>query len=185
MKTIGHLTYCEIDLRAVEHNLNEIVKLASKNKFSLPTRPCSKRKIKDIETVLAVVKADAYGHGVNKIAALLDKKGVGFFGVSDIHEGVALREAGIKKPILLFGVAGFSFLALAGVLGIYLLVEFFRGTLNPDRPLMTVLILLIIGGLQFVSLGLVGTQIVQLRKEVYRIQMENRRLERQISGEKR
>ena len=36
-----------------------------------------------------------------------------------------------------------------------------------------------------VSLGLVGTQIVQLRKEVYRIQMENRRLERMISDEKR
>jgi hypothetical protein len=48
-----------------------------------------------------------------------------------------------------------------------------------------VLVLLVIGGLQFVSLGLVGTQIVQLRKEVYRIQMENRRLERMISGEKR
>ncbi len=90
-----------------------------------------------------------------------------------------------EKPILLFGVAGFFFLAAAFAIGLYLLLEFFRGALNPDRPLMTVLILLIIGGLQFVSLGLVGTQIVQLRKEVYRIQMENRRLERAISDERR
>ena len=89
-----------------------------------------------------------------------------------------------EKPILLFGLTGLAFLAIAFFIGLYLLVEFSRGTLNPDRPLMMVLLLLIIGGLQFVSLGLVGTQIVQLRKEVYRIQMENRRLERQISGDK-
>ena len=91
----------------------------------------------------------------------------------------------LEKPILLFGIIGFVFLALSLIAGSYLFVEFLRGSLNSDRPLMTVLVLLIIGGLQFVSLGLVGTQIVQLRKEVYRIQMENRRLERMISGEKR
>jgi alanine racemase len=49
-----------------------------------------------------VIKADAYGHGVQQIAALLEKKGVGFLGVSDIEEGMALRKIGIKRPILLF-----------------------------------------------------------------------------------
>jgi len=90
-----------------------------------------------------------------------------------------------EKPILLFGLTGLAFLMFALLIGAYLLVEFLGGSLNPDRPLMTVLVLLLIGGLQFVSLGLVGTQIVHLRKEIYRIQMENRRLERMISGEKR
>lgn len=102
MKGNEYLTYCEVDLKAVEHNLNQVVKLASRNKFILLTRPSSGKKVRDIETVLAVIKADAYGHGVEKIAPLLDKQGVGFFGVSDIHEGMALRKIGIKKPILLF-----------------------------------------------------------------------------------
>ena len=102
MKKIGYLTYCEIDLAAVDHNLKEVIKLAARNKFSLPTRSCSRKRTKDVATVLAVIKADAYGHGAGKIASLLDKAGVGFLGVSDVDEGVALREAGIKRPILLF-----------------------------------------------------------------------------------
>ena len=102
MNKSDYLTYCEVDLNAVEHNLGEIVKLAARNTFFLPTRSRLRTKVKDVATVLAVVKAGAYGHGVEKIAPLLDRKGVGFFGVSDVTEGIALRGIGIKKPILLF-----------------------------------------------------------------------------------
>jgi len=131
-------------------------------------------------------KAVAIGYRAKEIPAVLRSRGGGKSKFA-LGKTVAshLAFSYFEKPILLFGIAGFFFLAAAGGIGAYLLVEFLRGTLNPDRPLMTVLILLIIGGLQFVSLGLVGTQIVQLRKEVYRIQMENRRLERMISDEKR
>lgn len=131
-------------------------------------------------------KALALGYRAQEIPAVLRSRGGGRSKFRLGKTAVShLAFSYFEKPILLFGLAGLFFLILAFVIGIYLLVEFSRGTLNPDRPLMTVLILLIIGGLQFVSLGLVGTQIVQLRKEVYRIQMENRRLERQISSEKR
>lgn len=102
MKNSDYLTYCEIDLNAVKHNLKEIVKLSAKNRFDLPTRPHFRKKMRGIETILAVIKADAYGHGAERIALLLDKAGVGFFGVSDVHEGIALRKIGITKPILLF-----------------------------------------------------------------------------------
>jgi glycosyltransferase involved in cell wall biosynthesis len=133
-----------------------------------------------------VSKALALGYRAKELPAVLRSRGGG---KSKFKLGKTaashLAFSFFEKPILLFGIAGFFFLTLAFVIGVYLLIEFSRGQLNPDRPLMTVLILLIIGGLQFVSLGLVGTQIVQLRKEVYRIQMENRRLERQISGDKR
>ncbi len=102
MKKGDYLTYCEIDLKALRHNVRAIAKLAAGNKFFLSTRARSKKKLKGLETILAVIKADAYGHGVKDIALLLDKTGIGFFGVSDITEGRVLRELGIKKPILLF-----------------------------------------------------------------------------------
>jgi len=78
------MAWAEIDLRAVAHNLDAIKKTAGP-------------KLK----ILCVVKADAYGHGNIAIAKLLEKKGVDFLGISDLHEGIVLRKAGIKKPILM------------------------------------------------------------------------------------
>ena len=98
----NYLTWAEIDLKALKFNLKQITRLAGKNKFTLKTRPRSKNIIKGIDLIMPVIKADAYGHGMGPIASLLNKEGVGFFGVSDINEGVALRQVGIKKPILLF-----------------------------------------------------------------------------------
>lgn len=96
-----YLTWVEIDLKAIKHNLKELQKLAVRNQFALPTRSGS--KVKKIPTeLLAVIKADAYGHGVEQVALLLEKLGVEFFGVSDVDEGIKLREIGIKKPVLLF-----------------------------------------------------------------------------------
>ncbi len=93
---IPRLTYAQINLRAIRHNLQQIRGLVSKNKFILPHR----ENLKRID-ILAVVKADAYGHGVKEVAKLLNKEGVNFFAVSDVAEGIYLRKTGIKKPILL------------------------------------------------------------------------------------
>ncbi len=78
-------TWAEVDLKAIKHNLNKIKSLAGRH-----------------TEILCVVKGDAYGHGMVKVATLLDELGLGFFGVSDIEEGKILRRHGIKKPILLF-----------------------------------------------------------------------------------
>jgi len=51
--------------------------------------------------VLAVVKADAYGHGAGPVARALEEAGADFFCVAMAEEGVALRRAGIRSPILL------------------------------------------------------------------------------------
>ncbi|MDZ4242857.1 MAG: alanine racemase, partial [Candidatus Omnitrophota bacterium] len=51
--------------------------------------------------ILAVIKADAYGHGMLRIASELDKLGADFLAVSDVAEGVQLRKHGIKKPVVL------------------------------------------------------------------------------------
>ena len=53
--------------------------------------------------IIAVIKANAYGHGANEIAAELSKNGCHFFAVSNITEAVNLRKSGIKEKILLLG----------------------------------------------------------------------------------
>ncbi len=88
----------------------------------------------------------------------------------------------LEKPMVLFGAIGFACLVAALGLGVFLLALYVQGTLNPNRPLMSVLVVLAIAGVQFISLGLIGTQIVGLRKEIYRVQMENRRLERALDS---
>ncbi|MBF0484489.1 MAG: alanine racemase [Candidatus Omnitrophica bacterium] len=101
-KLVAPVTWVEIDMAALRHNLKEIRAVASRNPFFLPFRPAGKKKILDVTQILAVIKADAYGHGMDEVGKELDNLGVGFFGVSDAPEGIRLRELGIKKPILLF-----------------------------------------------------------------------------------
>lgn len=50
--------------------------------------------------VMAVVKADAYGHGAVPVARAALDAGAGWLGVADMHEAIALREAGIDAPVL-------------------------------------------------------------------------------------
>lgn len=52
---------------------------------------------------LAVVKADAYGHGDQQIGRALEEIGVDWFGVACLDEALSLRRAGCRKPILVFG----------------------------------------------------------------------------------
>ncbi|HEX7176811.1 MAG TPA: alanine racemase [Pyrinomonadaceae bacterium] len=53
--------------------------------------------------VLAVVKADAYGHGAAECARRLEAEGADWFGVASPEEGVELRRAGVTRPVLSFG----------------------------------------------------------------------------------
>ncbi|MBQ9941704.1 MAG: alanine racemase [Christensenellaceae bacterium] len=76
-------TYVKIDLDAVAANF-----AAVKEKAGVP--------------VMAVVKADAYGHGAIQVAKLLQEQ-CAFFGVSSILEALELRQAGLTAPILILG----------------------------------------------------------------------------------
>ncbi|MDQ3070989.1 MAG: alanine racemase, partial [Acidobacteriota bacterium] len=58
--------------------------------------------------IIAVVKANAYGHGAIAVAQRLEKAGVDILACADIEEGVELRRAGITKPILVFGALSLS-----------------------------------------------------------------------------
>jgi len=79
-------TFAEIDLSALQHNFKVI-------RSSIPRR----------SEILAVVKADAYGHGFMDISRELEHLGVNAFGVAFLAEGIQLRKSGIDKPILLLG----------------------------------------------------------------------------------
>ncbi|MBP3673221.1 MAG: alanine racemase, partial [Oscillospiraceae bacterium] len=76
-------TYVKIDLDAIEANIDAI------------------RSRVGVD-VMAVIKADAYGHGAIQVARLLQDKCT-FFGVSSILEAMELRQAGLYNPILILG----------------------------------------------------------------------------------
>ena len=82
----GRPTYAEIDLSALKHNFQLL-------RSSIPRRT----------EILAVVKADAYGHGFMDISRELESLGVNAFGVAFLAEGIQLRKSGSDKPILLLG----------------------------------------------------------------------------------
>ncbi len=79
-------TRAEIDLTALIHNLQQV-------------RACCAAG----QEVLAVVKADAYGHGAVAVSRALQQAGVSQFGVALLEEGLELRHAGIDQPILVLG----------------------------------------------------------------------------------
>ena len=58
--------------------------------------------------IIAVVKANAYGHGARRVARTLEDAGAILLAVADIEEGVDLRKAGIHAPILVFGALSVS-----------------------------------------------------------------------------
>lgn len=80
--------WIEVNLDYIEKNVLEIKKI---------TKPGSK--------LLAVVKADAYGHGSVMLTPTLLASGVYMLGVASIDEGMQLRESQIKVPILVLGAA--------------------------------------------------------------------------------
>ncbi len=80
-------TWAEVDLKNLEHNFFQI-----------------KRRVGPGIKIMVTVKADAYGHGLVPVAKRLTLCGIDFFGVASIDEGIRLREAGIKTPVLILGL---------------------------------------------------------------------------------
>lgn len=66
-------------------------------------------KVKDLvkTNIMAVLKADAYGHGATTLAPILQSLKCNSFGVATVDEGIALRNSGIKIPIVILGATPF------------------------------------------------------------------------------
>lgn len=88
-----HRTWAEIDLDALVHNFDIIKKEATGAKL------------------MAVVKADAYGHSARIVAPILEQHGADAFAVSNIEEAITLRGCGITRPILILGYTPVSMAA--------------------------------------------------------------------------
>jgi alanine racemase len=58
--------------------------------------------------IIAVVKANAYGHGAGRVALALEEAGATMLACADIEEGIVLRGAGVSVPILVFGALSVS-----------------------------------------------------------------------------
>jgi alanine racemase len=58
--------------------------------------------------IIAVVKANAYGHGAQSVALALEEAGATMLAVADIEEGIVLRRGGVRVPILVFGALSVS-----------------------------------------------------------------------------
>jgi glycosyltransferase involved in cell wall biosynthesis len=85
-----------------------------------------------------------------------------------------------EKPMILFGFIGLLTLGVGLIIGLYVAYLRFTGDLTPGRPLITFVILLILGGVQILSFGFIALQIVSLRREILRIQKENLELRNEI-----
>lgn len=79
-------TVAEINLDHLSHNLEQV-----------------RLRVGSSAEILAVVKANAYGHGAVPVARRLVSDGVAMLGVATVEEGTLLREAGIEAPILILG----------------------------------------------------------------------------------
>ncbi len=79
------LVWAEINLAKFRQNLQAIKKRVGNTK------------------IMAVLKANAYGHGIARIAREAEKENVDYLGVACLYEGRLIREAGVKLPILLLG----------------------------------------------------------------------------------
>src|SRR5712671_4020340 len=97
VKFDGRPIWAEVSLGALTHNLRAIRKHVN------PARPAGapagarapRRKI------LAIIKSNAYGHGIVPVARALSKARADWFGVTCSAEGAELRESGIREPILI------------------------------------------------------------------------------------
>ncbi len=87
-------THAIVDLAAIEGNLRAIAAFVGAGQ----TRP----------RIIAVVKANAYGHGSTSVGLALERAGAAMLACADIEEGIVLRKAGVGIPILVFGALGIS-----------------------------------------------------------------------------
>jgi alanine racemase len=89
-KIEGRPVWAEVSASALTHNLRAI------RDFVNP----ADEKRKTPRMVLSIVKGNGYGHGGPQVARILEKAGSDWFGVTCTNEGIDVRKAGVRKPIL-------------------------------------------------------------------------------------
>jgi len=89
-------TVARVDLAALKSNFAAIRSYVSSEGGRTPP------------AIIGVVKANAYGHGAPRVALALQEAGATMLACADIEEGIVLRQAGVRVPILVFGALSVS-----------------------------------------------------------------------------
>src|SRR5437879_10183787 len=89
-KEVRRPVWAEVSLDALAYNLEAI------RKYVNPVQ----EKRKSPRKILSIVKGNGYGHGGPEVAKALEKAGSDWFGVTCTDEGIAVRQNGVRKPIL-------------------------------------------------------------------------------------
>ncbi len=96
-------TVAHVDLAALQANFRAIQQFLRSN-----PEPGSRIPEPSPPGIIAVVKANAYGHGSPRVALALEQAGATMLACADIEEGIVLRQAGVRVPILVFGALSVS-----------------------------------------------------------------------------
>ena len=99
-------TIAMVSLDAIQDNLRAIHALLARETQALARAQAAAGS--QPPGVIAVVKANAYGHGAAAVGPALEAAGASMLACADIEEGVTLREAGVTIPILVFGALSVS-----------------------------------------------------------------------------
>lgn len=182
--------------RMVSRIGNKILRLAMPNRIYTSTGifRAYRRKVLDSlelesdgkEIHLEILsKAIALGYRVREVPAVLTgrKKGKSKFRFRKTAI-THLAFSAFEKPMIVFGILGLLTVGLGLVTGLYIVYLRLAGQLTAGRPLITLALLLILGGIQILSFGFIALQIVSLRREILRIQRENLELRRTIREKK-
>ena len=98
-------TAAHVDLEATRENFRALHEYL-KNEAALNQK--AERGTTQAPGIIAVVKANAYGHGAVRVARALEEAGATWLAVADIEEGIELRESGTRARILVFGALSVS-----------------------------------------------------------------------------
>ena len=90
LKAVRRPVWAEVSISALMHNLRAIRDFVN---------PASEKR-KTPRKVLSIVKGNGYGHGGPQVAKILEKAGSDWFGVTCTEEGIAVRKAGVRNPVL-------------------------------------------------------------------------------------
>ncbi|MCK4777306.1 MAG: glycosyltransferase family 2 protein [Actinomycetia bacterium] len=138
---------------------------------------------KDIHLEI-ISKAIALGYKIEEIPAVLEarRRGKSKFKLTSTvisHIFFSLFE----KPAFYISIVGLLFIILGMVGGVYIIYLWLNSSLNPERPLMTLIMLFIISGIQIIAFSIIATQLVLLRNEIYRIQRENLEIKSRLDND--
>jgi glycosyltransferase involved in cell wall biosynthesis len=126
-------------------------------------------------------KSIALGYRIVEVPSTLRsrKKGKSSFKLKSTASSHLLFSV-LQRPAAIFGVIGVLLITIGIIIAGYLLGVYVTGALNPERPLMTLMVLVFLVGVLLLGFAIVAQQLLELQKDVVRLQGDVRRLRAEV-----